>query len=534
MMATWCGLLARNDAAVRAPSANAPEPRIAWSDRALWTALAAVPSSLLLAVTTHITTDIAPIPLLWIIPLALYLLTFVVAFGRERPWVPIVARRTLPFLVIAVVELLFLRSELRGRAGYALHLLTFFVCALACHLRLAAGRPDPSRLTEFYVWVAIGGALGGLFNVIVAPAVFHDVFEYPLALVAAAALYRTAERGRLSFDFALPLVLAATLFAAVTWVTRTGTPGMLILAPLVGASAVATFAFRDRPVRYALALGAIVLAGVPLSRTDGRVRLAARSFYGVYRVVDDSAAGVRRLYSGTTIHGTEFFADSNGRQPLAYYHPDGPLGSLFGAREWRPAPWHVAVIGLGAGATAAYARRGESWTFYEIDPVVARIAEDSRYFHFLSGAPAPPNVVLGDARLSLERAPRRAFDVLLVDAFSSDAIPVHLLTREALALYRSRLATDGVIAWHISNKYLDLRPVLAALAADSRLTALIYEDLRVPNNAGGRLPSVWVAMTASSATADAIRRDGRWRRLTELGGRQLWTDDFSNVLGVLR
>lgn len=529
-----CGLLARSATTVLARVVDTGAAPIGWSDRARWTALAAVPSSLLLGVTTHITTDLAPIPLLWIIPLALYLVTFAIAFGRESQWALFVARRTLPFLTIAVVELLFLRSELRGRAGYGLHLLTFFVCALACHLRLAQGRPAPSRLTEFYVWVAIGGAVGGLFNVIVAPAIFREVLEYPLAILAAASLYRPAEPGRRSLDFALPIVVGTVLFAIVALATRMTTPSMRLLAPLVGASAVAAFAFRDRPVRFSIALGAIVVAGLPMNRTDGRQRLAARSFYGVYRVVDDSAAGLRRFYSGTTIHGTEFLADSTGRQPLAYYHPEGPLGSLFSARAWRPGPWRVAAIGLGAGATAAYARPGETWTFYEIDPLVARIAADSRYFHFLSGAAVPPRVVLGDARLSLEREPARNFDVVLVDAFSSDAIPVHLLTREALALYRSRLAADGVIAWHISNKYVDLRPVLEALAMDARLRALIYEDLHVPVNAGGRLPSVWVVMTANQVTAAAIGRDARWSQLEVPQTRHVWTDDFSNVLSVLR
>ena len=534
MLAIWCGLLARSTPRVAAPAASASAPPIGWRDRALWTALAAVPSSLLLGVTTHITTDLAPIPLLWIIPLALYLFTFVIAFGTERRWIPIVARRTLPFLAIAVIELLFLRSELRGRAGYALHLLTFFICALACHLQLAGRRPTPSRLTEFYVWIAAGGALGGVVNVIVAPAVFHDVLEYPLAIVGAVALYRPAERGRRSLDIALPMGLAVTLVAIVTLAGHTMPPGMALSASLVGVSAVTTFAFRDRPIRFALGLFAIVLAAMPMNRTDGRQQLAARSFYGVYRVVDDSAAGLRRFYSGTTIHGAEFLADTGGRQPLTYYHPEGPLGSLFAARAWRPAPWRVALIGLGAGATAAYARPGESWTLYEIDPLVATIASDSRYFHFLSGAVASPRIVLGDARLSLARAPQRSFDVLLVDAFSSDAIPVHLLTREALALYRSRLAVDGVIGWHISNKYVDLRPVLAALAEDAGLTSLIYEDLRVPANAGGRLPSIWVVMTASQTAAEAIERDPRWKPLAVARLPRPWTDDFSNILRVLR
>lgn len=532
VLATWCGLLASNNPVHH--TSDADSSTVTWHDRVFWTALAAAPSSLLLGVTTHITTDLAPIPLLWIIPLALYLLTFAIAFGTERRWLRALVGRVFPFPVIAVVALILLQSELRGHFGYALHLLTFFICALACHLRLSARRPGPSRLTDFYIWIAIGGALGGVFNVIIAPAVFRDVLEYPIAIVAAASLYRPSGSGRASLDLILPIILAAALYPVVTWISRANVPSTAMLTPLVTLIAVVAFAFRDRPARFALALGAILVAGNPLLHSDGHQRLAARSFYGVYRVVDEHTAGMRRFYSGTTIHGSEFLGDSGGRFPLAYYHPDGPLGSLFAARLWRPDPWRVGVIGLGVGATAAYARPGESWTFYEIDPLVADVAANTQYFHFLSGARVPPRIVLGDARLSLEHAAFHGFDVLLVDAFSSDAIPIHLLTREALALYRSRLAPDGIIAWHISNQYLDLRPVLASLADNAGLTALIYADLNIPKDSGGRLPSVWVAMTASAVTADDISRDRRWRPLDRIRVRRVWTDDFSNVLSVLR
>jgi spermidine synthase len=253
----------------------------------------------------------------------------------------------------------------------------------------------------------------------------------------------------------------------------------------------------------------------------------------VYRVIDDATSGTRQFYSGTTIHGSERLTDTT-HEPLTYYHRDGPLGSLFAARAWRPTPWRVGVVGLGTGATASYARPAETWTFYEIDPLVARIAQDTTLFRFLSSAQSRPRIVLGDARLSIEREPGERFDVLTIDAFSSDAIPVHLLTREALALYRSRLAADGVIAWHISNKYLDLRPVLEALAADAGLVALIRDDTNVPSPSRGRFPSTWVVMTSSGSTASSIKQDVRWVRLESGRRPQLWTDDFSNVLSVVR
>jgi hypothetical protein len=298
--------------------------------------------------------------------------------------------------------------------------------------------------------------------------------------------------------------------------------------PVLALIGIAAFASRKRPIRFALTLAAVLTAGAIMGQRDGRTRQLARSFYGVYRVVDDSADGLRRLYSGTTIHGMEFLTDS-GRQPLAYYHNAGPLGSLFSMRS-DSTPWRVGAIGLGVGATAAYARPGEAWTFFEIDPLVAEIA--NRWFHFLRASSARPRIVLGDARISLAREREPKFDVLVVDAFSSDAIPVHLLTREALAVYRSRLTSNGVIAWHISNKYLDLRPVLDGLARDAKVAALICADRGVPA-IPGRLPSLWAVTTADRVFARDLETRGCWRPLA-MRAPLLWTDDFSNVLSVLR
>jgi spermidine synthase len=437
----------------------------------------------------------------------------------------------LPYLVIACAVLLFLRSEIPGPPGYVVHVAAFFVCALACHLRLAEARPPATHLTEFYVWLSVGGALGGLFNVLIAPNLFHTVLEYPIALVAAAALSKATPRDKMGSDFALPAALALILFSAVSVsLGRFGTD-RLVLAVILGLGAVATYSFRNRALRFALGVAAIILAGSPLTRADGKQVLAARSFYGVYRVVDDSADGVREFFSGTTLHGAERLNDTV-HAPLAYYHRDGPLGSLFAARSWREGPWRVGVIGLGAGATASYANAGESWTFFELDPLVAQVAESPRLFQYLTFAKTRPHVVVGDARVSLERDSARVFDMMIIDAFSSDAIPTHLLTREAVSLYRSRLAPDGLIAWHISNRYVDLRPVLDALARDAGLVALIDADESVPHNSYGRFPSIWVVTTASDRTANALRSDPRWLPL-HTKRPQLWTDEFSNVFRLM-
>jgi hypothetical protein len=501
-----------------------------WRERARWVVLAAVPSSLMLGVTSHIMVDLAPMPLLWILPLALYLTTFVIAFGAPSARQTHLVRLAVPYAVIILAFLLFLRQELPGRVGYWPHLVAFFICALACHLRLAELRPHPDRLTEFYLWVALGGWVGGAFNVIVAPALFNSVLEYPLAIILVAVVYRPSESAPSYRDLVIPAVLAVALLAFFAIDLDTN---RVALALAGGIGGVIAYTLRKNAVRFGLATAAIMLVGSLSARIDGAERLAKRSFYGVYRVVDDSAAHIRDFYSGTTIHGAELFGDS-GRSPASYYHRDGPLGALFAARAWRTSPWRVGVIGLGVGSTAAYAQPGETWTFYEIDPLVVRVAENDTLFHFLHAAAVVPNIVLGDARLSLVAAPPRSIDVLLVDAFSSDAIPTHLLTREALALYRQRLAEDGIVAWHISNRYLDLRPVLQGLAADAGMTALIFSDQLIPKEAGGRFPSVWVVMTAGQKTLDAIRSDPRWLPLRSPRPPIVWTDQRSDVLSVLR
>ena len=523
-----CGALAWNAPVERPVVSEAPA--VDWRERARWVVLAAVPSSLMLGVTSHITVDLAPMPLLWVLPLALYLTTFVIAFGAPSARYTALVRTAVPFAVIILAVLLFLRSELPGKIGYTPHLLAFFVCALACHLRLAELRPHAGRLTEFYLWLALGGAVGGAFNVVVAPALFNSVLEYPLAIVLVAAVYRAANGSTSYRDFAIPVALGAGL---AVFFLLDADPSRLALSAAVLIGGIIAYGLRSMPFRFAATIGAMLFVGLLLNRAGGTQRLATRSFYGVYQIIDDSSARIRDFYSGTTIHGAEVFGDS-GRSPATYYHRDGPLGALFGARAWRAAPWRVGVVGLGVGSTAAYARPGETWTFYEIDPLVARIAADNSWFHYLHAAAAAPTIVLGDARLSLAAALPRSLDVLLVDAFSSDAIPTHLLTREALQLYRQRLAEDGVIAWHISNRYLDLRPVLEGLAADAGMTALIFSDQKIPKDSGGRFPSIWVVMSAGPKTVDAIRSDSRWLPLRSPRPPILWTDERSDVFSVLR
>jgi len=506
--------------------------------RLRWVGLAFVPSSLMLATTTFLTTDIAPIPLLWVIPLSLYLLSFSIVFSpgprplRLHRWMVL----ALPgfALVIAIGLLVEVRDPLW--LVTLVHLGGFFVAAMVCHGELARDRPVATSLTGFYLLVALGGALGGAFTAIVAPAAFDSVLEYPLAVVLAClCLPKRAPRiapGRFAgrLDLALPLVVGALAGLALALVSLGG--DFLILggeetneaerALALSAAAVIALAFVRRPLRFGLAVGAIVAAGMlPIDATE-KVIYKDRSFFGAYRVVASQDGNVHELIDGTTTHGIQDLAPGFNLEPLSYYRRDGPIGQLMYTLN-RAITTRTGIVGLGTGTMACYARPGDRWTFYEIDPAVERIARDTRLFTYLRDCPGRFDVVLGDARLSLSRATGRRYGLLVLDAFASDAIPIHLLTREALALYRSRLRDGGVIAFHISNNYLALEPVVGNLASDAGLVCLAQQGVE----------SDWVAMAQRKADFGATAVDWRWHDCQRAPDSAVWTDDFSNLLGAL-
>ena len=508
--------------------------------RARWVALAFVPSSLVLGVTSFLTTDVAPIPLLWALPLALYLGSFVLVFS-PRPGAGErgrTAAAVLPAATALVAFTLLTRMRQPLELLVALHLGAFFVAAVACHGELARDRPASAHLTEFYLWVAVGGVLGGAFNALLAPVLFDSLVEYPAAIVAALLLRPRDGQGQESRlerygDLGLPLALGAGLAAGLHLLELADglTEAVLSFWLLVGALGVCLVLFRSRPIRFGLGLAAVLIGGASAFRPPETTLHQERSFFGVYRVA--AAAGPQhRLLHGTTLHGAQ---TRDGRRPPrtgTYYHPSGPIGQALDALAERGVTRRAAVVGLGAGTIACHARRGERWTFYEVDPTVERIARDPRLFTYLRDCPGSFDVVIGDGRLGIARARPAEFGLIVADAFSSDAIPVHLLTREALALYRSRLAPDGVIALHITNRYLDLGGVLGSMAAAERLACLIQsedpaEAARVP----GKVASDWVLIARRPGHFGRLAGDRRWRRCPRDG--QAWTDDFSNVLGPL-
>jgi hypothetical protein len=570
-----CGLLALLSA--RSESADAGADRSSRRERSTpamqaapltiaqrlrWIALAFVPSSLMLGVTTYVTSDVATIPLLWVTPLLLYLLTFVLAFSRWRPLVLDWALRIAPLAVLLLVFLTLSHAAPLGAfwSLVPLHFGAFFVLASVCHCELARTRPAAEHLTAFYVWMSLGGVLGGLFNSLVAPTLFHWVAEYPLAIVLACLLIpsSSARADTVKYrwlDIGLPLAvtaLTASLLVQRAWLQAAVEhaaalaglqPGALdhfarallrtnfdVLLTL-GMPLVLCYLFAARPLRFALGVAGVLVATIWLTDTGREVLHRERTFFGVLRV--EQKGDVRWLVHGVTAHGLQNRHPAWRGEPLLYFHRAGPIGQVFDVLHARGTLPHIGIIGLGAGSMAAYGKPGEKITFYEIDPAVSRIA--SEYFSYLDNAAArgvDVRVVLGDARIRIAESTDQQFAILAIDAFSSDAIPVHLITYEAVQLYLSRLAPNGVLAFHISNRYLDLEPVLGRIAQAGRLTSLVRRD--TGDNALGKSPSHWVVIARRPQDLGSLVHDAKWSPLSTQPDAGLWTDDSSNLLRVFR
>jgi len=591
--------------------------------RLRWLALSFVPSSLLLGVTTYISTDIASVPLLWVMPLALYLLTFVLVFARWPGWLSrLVLRRwpgatwlanaldphwiciwLQPFLLVAMALVIF--ETVTGNMGWIilLHLAAFFVAAMVCHGELARSRPAAKYLTEFYLWMSVGGVLGGAFNAIVAPLAFRSVplvLEYPLAMVLACMLRPPVWRARLPnlsrlLDLLLPIGLWCGLYVLKNltqgwsltqrwdlsagwqwldrkpwnwatdlnqWITlRTGknfglTEAMLVL----GLGGLVAFAFQVRPVRFATGIGVVLLAGhLWYSGATADRIYTDRSFFGVMRVKETTyvpyedpdleevvaegapAEPVRyvkhTLIHGSTNHGEQRFDPVGRTRPVTYYFPTGPIGEVFTRLIDPQVHRQIGIVGLGTGSTAAYGKPGQTFTYFEIDSHVRRIAENPDLFTYLNDTAAKYEIVMGDAKLSLAKQPDGKFDLLLMDAFSSDAIPIHLITREAVELFFKKLKPNGILLVHISNRHLDLAPVVGNIAEDLGLVARVCNDSEVffsfEETMQGKFASEVVVVVRDAKRLGPLNDDPEWEEIPGDDDVGVWTDDYSNVLAVV-
>jgi SAM-dependent methyltransferase len=502
--------------------------RTGWGRRAWWALLGAIPSSLLLGVTAHVSTDVASAPLLWVIPLALYLLSFVLAF-QERPAVPFQA--TLIMQAIAVAACLaILPFSGDWRLQLPLHLLAFFLTALMCHQRVAAGRPEPGRLTEFYLFLSIGGVLGGAFNALAAPSLFDRVWEYPLALILAG-VARPFGPLRLRWSEAVIFSWGAIAAALAYSAPVTGQP-VLWVKLAIGSAASAAFFLRDRAPAFIVMLGLLALAATRSSEAHNFIR-EERGFFGVYRVAFNSVpqlGPVRFLMHGTTLHGAQRTDPGVRCRPMTYYSPGTPLGEAMALKQ-QSGPVRVGVVGLGAGTLAAWTRSGDALRFYEIDPLVEQMARTS-FSYLTECARGDVDTVLGDARLTVAREPAGSLDLLFIDAFSSDAVPTHLMTLEAMQGWLRALKPDGVLVLHISNRNLELEaPVTAAAqGAGAQVAVKLWAE---PKDAPPMSAMSTHAVVASREprAIDAFRQRG-WRA-PRVDGVQPWTDDRTDVLGAL-
>jgi SAM-dependent methyltransferase len=543
------------------PAAPATE-RLAWRRRLRWLALAFVPSSLMLGVTTHLSTDLVAMPLLWIVPLTIYLLTFILAFAKRSLLSAGAIARLRVYALLGVLIVLVSGASEPIPVVAALHLAALFAVGLTCHGELAGDRPEVSRLTEFYVWIAAGGALGGAFNALLAPVLFHAVVEYPLVLVLACLLApslpsrpapsaaeppgrdvrgdsppraRAPWPGPVARDVMIAGLFTALAAGTVLWVRLAGHAwrrSELIL--MVAALTLPLFAFRRRAPRFALAFAGVLLLPVLAGGSDRPVRYAERSFFGIHRIqaTRHDEGLMHRLVHGTTVHGMQWIEPRRCGEPLSYYHRLGPAGQVF--ETLGHAARRVGVVGLGSGALSAYATPGQAWTYFEIDPAVVRIASDPSWFCYLERSAAPYRVLLGDARLSLVSDTTR-YDLLVLDAYSSDAIPVHLLTREAFAQYVEHLRPGGVLVLHLSNIHFDLGPIAARIARDAGLAFRMRgETLAAGHAPTGFLPSQWAVVARQESDLAPLLGDPRWQPLPQAARSPLWTDDYSSLVSALK
>jgi SAM-dependent methyltransferase len=558
-----CGVLSRRAATTpkllpwseeepSVPIQKEDDAEVPLARRLRWIALAIVPSSLMLGVTTYITTDVSAIPLLWVIPLTIYLLSFILVFSRLPAIVHRVMVLAFPFVLVMVVmpntALLLLddwgvmsslgvtvERTIEGTGENAMvpawvvivmHLIALFVAAMVCHGELARTRPSARDLTGFYVCLSVGGVLGGLFNALVAPMAFSGIFEYPLILAFACLLVPR---------------LGATSGTVMAGVDAFWTSA-LVMVGLFGVVFLLAQEFVTPQVAYQ--------APEPIQpimqwfvrkhgRNDGLTIHQERDFFGVIKIRTEEDGAYHEMVHGTTFHGKQCMLPGQRDQPLTYFHRQGPIGELFAAMDQKHPPMRIAVLGMGTGTLAAYADRDWEMTFYEIDPAVIRLARNPEYFTYIADAEkrgARITEVLGDGRLQLEKAPNQSYDLLFMDAFTSDAVPVHLITKEAVEMYLTKLAPDGVLVINIANRYLDLQPVLGNLGLALGLKVRLCDGQGI--NGLHIYASRWAVLARHDEDFGVLpllprtETTSEWREVPADDRIGLWTDDYSNLLQV--
>jgi SAM-dependent methyltransferase len=524
------GLSARGPLAVEQNASDAPANGPGLRKLALWAFLAFIPSSLMLSVTSKISMDIGSFPLIWVLPLSLYILTFVLVFSSRSPLTTARLRLTLPFALAFLTYLNIIPSN--TLASFVLLILSFWCISLLAHRLLFDARPDAHHLTLFYVTMSVGGALGGIFNSIVAPLAFDRLIELPITAALVALLLIDRKSDRLPRDIAIGLAVATFVFLpfaipipAITDASvflKGGIATFILLAAILG--------LRHHKVAAATAVVLTFVGWTSLGREPSV--LEDRSFFGPHIIRDED--GLRRYSNGTTIHGAQLLADFEGRpRPLTYYHRNGPMAEILTSDKGKSSKT-IGVVGLGVGSLACYGEQGQDWHFYEIDKKVVEIALDPKLFTFMSECGKDAEIYLGDARIVMQGQTDLRYDILVIDAYSSDAVPVHLATREALELYRDRLAPGGLLVFHISNRFYDLSRPLAAAAAAAGLES--REKIHRADKAlvkEGDTDSHVIVMSVGLEAMGGITSDPTWKALPPTDHAP-WSDDHADLLSAIR
>jgi len=511
-----------------------------------WILLSFIPSSLLLGTTNYISIDIATVPLLWVIPLAIYLLSFILVFSKYstaihkkivliQPWV------CMPFLIYYFSE----QKLSHFSVELVLHFLVFFISIMVCHGELAKRRPPTQFLTQYYLIMSLGGMLGGIFNSFIAPLIFSSIYEYPLAIIFALLLNPSHRENNVYLKAYLGKFIFCTYlftFMTILYFNFNQFSNIVLLGfSILVVGFVNYFLFHKYPVFFPLFGLLIVSCVAPEKQQRGQLLHQSRNFYGVLTVKHQTGnymgnpnETLHELYSGTTQHGAQLFSDYNLHcRPNGYYSQKGPLGDIFTTYNLLNNDWHIGVVGLGVGEMVGYAKASQSWTFFELDPNVVEIATNPNYFTFLTECIDHYKVQLGDARITLEKQ-HQSFDLLVIDAFTSDAIPTHLLTKEAIELYLSRLNRNGLLVFHISNRYLAINKVLSDHAEKLGLSLLIKE-FRPKQKTPLLSNSDWVILARNPAQLEPMLTTnwrGDWHKLPHYPNVRSWTDDFTSIMTV--
>ena len=517
---------------------NEATSEVTKEQRIRWLLLSFVPSSLMLGVTSYISIDISPVPLFWIIPLTLYLLTYILTFSRKQLIPHSFVVKAMPYTIMFLLFFTATKSNSFIWFSFLLHLITFFNVAMMCHGELSNSRVPSKYLTEFYIWISLGGFLGGVFNAILAPMIFTEVLEYPIAMILACMLlpsvvdYKKLDKPQEAINILIPPTALYILHSLLKGITNYqeyrqdayiafGLP-VLLLVRLI-----------KKPVSFGISIACLLLifSVKNVSEEKKNSLLVKRDFFGIHRISIDSNRQFINLYQDTTLHGSQELDKLDQCQPTTYYHPTGPIGQLFSAFYNDETKKRIAAVGLGTGSIACYGRKDQEWSIFEIDPNIYIIDQSGNYFTYLINSLPETFVVFGDARLTMSKE-KRKFDIIILDAFSSDAIPVHLITKEALEMYLSKLSENGIIAFHTSNRHLDLPSVLASLCNAEKLFGIIQTDQDMRYH--GKTSSEWVLIARKREYFGALLTDPRWRYLQWNQTTPVWTDDYSNVISIIK